>query len=84
VVHPLLADQLTSANLCGSCHNILLPVFDWVRGCLARPAMIRCPWRSKGDVPASQLRCEVEHRAGASAISTGVLDRGVASRAQKR
>ncbi len=27
-ITPLLADQITSANLCGSCHNVLLPVFD--------------------------------------------------------
>jgi hypothetical protein len=27
-ITPFLADQITSANLCGSCHNILLPVFD--------------------------------------------------------
>jgi hypothetical protein len=26
--HTALGRQLTSANLCGSCHNILLPVFD--------------------------------------------------------
>lgn len=25
---PLLADLITSAKLCGSCYNILLPVFD--------------------------------------------------------
>jgi hypothetical protein len=27
-ITPLLADQITGANLCCSCHNVLLPVFD--------------------------------------------------------
>jgi hypothetical protein len=27
-ITPQFADQITSSNLCGSCHNILLPVFD--------------------------------------------------------
>jgi len=27
-ITPLVADQITSSNLCASCHNILLPVFD--------------------------------------------------------
>jgi len=27
-ITPLLADQITNANLCCNCHNILLPVFD--------------------------------------------------------
>jgi hypothetical protein len=37
-----------------------------------------------GDQGGLTMSYEVEHRAGASAMSTGVLDRGASSSAQKR